>query len=308
MANGSILNTNDKNISLYRTYTQNADLSTTQYLPATKIKVGINNGTPDIANNNLDYAIPITDGTVNDDGSNTFIGSDGGDNSTANIITYKEGAGVTDLTSQNLIANDTSVTKIWTIADLTTGGANCVSTKYIANWLYILDSVTLAKFLTAGTALQLRIGADTTANYYSRDITASELSVGWNWICDNELLSTWDITGTPGTLNDFAILITTNNATDTFIAGDVVYDLLRQWESSDLVKDFVTGYPTFDFVNNEISIRGYLNSLQANGFLINGLGTFNEDTAPLMTGEDTFTGESKSGTDEFIFVIKNQIL
>ena len=40
-----------------------------------------------------------------------LTGSSGGDNSTDNTDTYKEGAGNVDVTSQNLIANDTSATK-----------------------------------------------------------------------------------------------------------------------------------------------------------------------------------------------------
>jgi len=72
--------------------------------------------------------------------------------------------------------------------------------------------------------------------------------------------------------------------------------------------DFSSGYPAFDHANNEVTIRCYLNSLQANGNLINALGIFNKDTSSLMTGEDVFTGESKSDTDEFVFVIKNRVL
>ena len=146
-------------------------------------------------------------------------------------------------------------------------GANCVSTKYISQWHYIKDATALAKYLTAGTALEIRIGADTTANYYSQVWTASQLAVGWNYLCDNELLSTWTAVGTPGTLNNFAIIITTNNATDEFAAGDVLYDLLRQWEVADFYKAYVTDFPSIDFTNLEVTTRGYLTSLEANGFL-----------------------------------------
>ena len=55
---------------------------------------------------------------TNDDGSNAFTGSSGGDNSTDNTSVFKEGGGNTDVTAQNLIANDTNADKIWVISDL----------------------------------------------------------------------------------------------------------------------------------------------------------------------------------------------
>jgi len=308
MANGSIKTTLGKNIQLYRSYTVNGDLSATQYLAPTKVRIGTDGVTPNIANTNLTKPLPISDGTVNDDGSNTLTGSLGGDNSTSNTVTFKEGAGLTDVTAQNLIANGTSISKIWTIADLTVAGANCVSTQYVGLWLYILDATALAKFLTAGTALEIRLGVDSTTNYYSKVLTASELAVGWNWISDNGLLSAWTVNGTPGTLNDFQIRITTNLAADAFIAGDVVYDLLRQWTYAESLSAFTVGWPTFDYINNEVLIKSRITSIQANGYLVDNLSLWNEDTAPLMASEDKQTGESKSSTDEFILIFKERIL
>ena len=69
---GSIINDYGKKVFLYRRYTENGDLSATQYLPDTRFKVGIDNTDPSVTNDDLDLAIPISDGTTNDDGSNTF--------------------------------------------------------------------------------------------------------------------------------------------------------------------------------------------------------------------------------------------
>jgi len=308
MTTGSVKTTNGKKISLYRTYTENGSLSSTEYLPESQFIIGIDNGTPNIASTDLDLKVPIGNGTVCDSGANTFTGSSGGDNSTDNTSTYKEGAGVTDNTAQNLIANDTNATKIWTIADLTVAGVNADASKYIGNWLYIKDATAYAKLLSSGTCLELRIGVDTSANYYSKTYEASNLAVGWNWLCDNQLLSTWTAVGTPGTLNDFAIIITTNNATDTFVAGDVVYDLLRQWNESDYYKDFQSGYPSLNFTSLEATQRGYLVSTEANGFDINGIGTINEDTTRLMGSESTHTSVSKSLTDEVAYILVDRYI
>jgi len=308
MTNSSIITTKGKNIVLNRAYTPTASLSATLYLPVTQMGIGINNQTPNTSDTSLSTPVPIENGTTCDNGSNTLTGSTGGDNSTDNTTTYKEGAGVYDAKSQNLIANATNVSKIWTIADLTVAGANCVSTKYVGLWFYIKDATALAKFKTSSTALEIRIGADITTNYYSQTFTAAVLSTGWNWLGDGDLLSTWTVAGTPGTLNDLGIIITTNNATDEFAAGDVIYDLLRQWEITDTVIDIETSYPTFDYTNNEVTIRTKLNTLKANGFDINGLNWTNEDTTPLMSDEDTFNAESKGSTDELVFETRNRIL
>lgn len=308
MVNGSTLNTNQKKTLIYRAYTATGDLSATQYLPPSQFKIGINNGTPNIDSTALDNTVPIADGTTNDDGSNTMTGSSGGDNSTNNTTTYKEGAGNTDDTAQNLIANNTNADKLWVINDLAAAGNNAVSTQYASAWLYIKDATTLAKFKTTGTSVQLRLGVGSMINYYYKSFTTANLVVGWNWLSDNTLVSTWNVYGTPGTLNDFAILITTNNATDTFVAGDVVYDLLRQWEATDLVKDLDNGYPSLDLTNLQATMRGEVSSVEANGFLINGHALFNEDTSPLMLSEDTFDEESKSNTDDFRFVAKDRVV
>jgi hypothetical protein len=309
MVNNSIVTTKGKNIVLNRAWKATPD-----YTPATTYRVGINNDTPLITNTKLDYEIPISDGTVSDNGENTLTGSSGGDNSTNNTTIFKEGAGETDNTAQNLIANDTNATKTWTIADLAVAGSHVTAARPYAIWLYIKDSTTLTKFLSAGTCLQIRFrtNGDAANKYYGDSYTASQLSVGWNWITSNTV-NVNDLSqgagGAPsGVLDEFVINIITNNATDTFVAGDVVYDLLRQWGWADLVGNFVTGYPTFDYVNNQVSIRTFLSSLEANGFLINGLGLHNTDGTVLMHSGDTFTGESKSSTDEFAILIKDRIL
>lgn len=307
MTNGSVKTKLGKNIMLYRTYTQNSNLSSTQYLPPSIFRIGINSDTPTVSDTSINIALPISDGTVNDDGSNTMTGSSGGDNSTDNTTTYKDGGGTTDVTAQNLIANATNATKIWTISDLASAGTNCDATEYIGLWFYIKDATTLAKFASSGTCLEIRIGADSTTNYYSKTYEASDLATGWNWLSEGVLLSTWTENGTPGTLNDFQIRITTNNATDTFVAGDVIYDLLRQWTDADTKKSFVTDYPVIDLDTNEVTVRGSLSVVEANGFLIDTFTQFNEDTTELLDSKDVFDDDSKSSTDSWAFVAVDRL-
>jgi len=279
------------------------------YTTVSKFGVGIKQGTPLVADTDLDYVVPINNGTVNDNGDNTFTGSSGGDNSTDNTTTFKPGAGETDNTAQNLISNNTNVTKIWTIADLSSLGINAIADQPFAMWIYIKDAAALAKFLIAGTALEIKLGSDS-SNYYSKTFELTDLATGWNWITSNTV-NVEDLTETGtvvGDIDTFLIEIITNNATDVFIAGDVIYDLLRQWEVTDTVKTFIAGFPAIDEGTFKVKIKGSLTSVQANGFDLNGFKVLNTDTVPKVTDLSDYTAESKSDTDEFIYELDNSFL
>jgi len=298
MANGSLTTRQQKKGLMYRGYTSSP--TDTQYDPPTKFTIGINGTTPSENNTDLVEAIPISDGTVNDNGSTNLTGSSGGDNSTDNTTTYKEGAGESDNTAQNLIANDTNATKIWTIAALST---NITATQPVGLWIYIKDATALAKFVS----LEIKLGSDS-SNYYSLSKTAAQLSTGWNWV-NSGSTNVEDLTETgtvSGDIDTFIIEIVTNNATDEFVAGDVVYDLLRQWEDSDLLKLFNTGYPSLNLTNLEVSMKCTLLSNEGNGFLVDSIGTKNVDgyLMDIHVQDD----ESKSSTDEFIYTIKNRMI
>ena len=306
MASGSLIVNNGKKIIINRIYKASPD-----YLVPSRFKVGISNGTPDIGDTDLDVAVPIANGTVVDDGQDLLTGSNGGDNTTDNTTTYKEGAGETDATSQNLIANNTNATKTWTLAAL---DAPFVAAQPFGFWLYIKDATAYAKFLSAGTALQLRIrtNGDAANLHYLYNRTAAQLAIGWNWVTSgttNVNGLTQGAGGPPsGALNEFVLEIYTNNATDTFVAGDVLYDLMRTWTAANLIQTFDSGYPSIDETNYETEIRGTLTSTQANGFPLDGFALFNTDGTPLMHSEDTITDESKSSTDQFIYIIKDRLI
>jgi len=304
MAEGGVITTTGKNLMINRTYKSSPD-----YTIPSKFRVGIGTTTPVVGDTGLDIQFPIADGTVNDNGDNTLTGTNGGTNSTDNTITYKQGAGVTDNTAQNLITNNTSVTKQWTIADLASLGNDITKTEPASLWLYIYDAATLTMFKTSGTALEIRLGSDT-SNYFSITRTASQLAVGWNWITTGTTnVEDLSETGTVGAdVDTFEILITTNNATDDWTDGYVIYDLLRQWAVADLSGNFVAGYPIFDESEKKVTLRYYLNSLEGNGFLISETGSFNTDGTPLMMDRDVFTAISKSNTDEIAIVVVNTMV
>ena len=274
--------------------------------PISEFKVGIGTTAPTGADTDLEIAIPISNGTVNDNGDNTLTGSTGGDNSTDNTTTFKPGAGLSDDTAQNLIANNTNVLKIWTIANLASLGTNITGTQSFGLWIFIKDATALAKFKTSGTALEIKLGSDA-SNYFSITFEVSTLSTGFNWITSNTVdVNALTETGTvSGDIDTFIIEITTNNATDTFVAGDVIYDLLRQWADSDLVKNFESGFPAYDSSTKEIQSKMILGLTEANGFDISEVLSRNTDG----TGgtRDTITPFSKSDTEELRMTPKDRL-
>ena len=313
MVNSSILLNEGKKIILNRAYKAVPD-----YLAPSEFKVGISNDTPVVGDTDLDIAIPISNGTVIDNGSNLLAGqtplydgvADGGANTTNNTTTYKEGAGQADVTAQNLITDgfNTGVQKSWVLTPLT---ANFSPTEPFGFWFYIL-ATEYVKFAAAGTALQLRIrnSGQVVGIYYYYNRTKAQLAVGWNWITSGTTeVGDLDKNGVPaGNLDEFVIQITTANATDEFIAGDVVYDLMRRWATTDLTKTFVAGYPTLDETNFEAETRCLLSVVEGNGFDVNGFGLFNTDASPLQHSEDTHTAESKSTTDEFVYICRDRLV
>ena len=305
MATGGTITNNGKNVMLNRTYKSSPD-----YTIPSKFRVGIGTTTPVVADTALATHIPIENGTVCDDGSNTLTSSDGGEDSTNNTTTYKEGAGLTDATAQNLLTDGTSATKRWYIADLAVAGADITKTQPVSLWFYIADAATLAMFKTTGTALEVRLGSDLATNYFKIERTKAQLAVGWNWITTGTTnVEDLTETGTVGAdVDTFEIVVTTNNAADDWTDGSVVYDLLRQWQTSDLGGAFVTGYPTFDEVNKKVTLRYYLNSLQANGFSITETGSFNTDGTAKLIDRDVFTAISKTSTDEIAIVVVNTMV
>lgn len=307
MANGSILVNNGKKILINRAYKATPD-----YTVPSRFRVGISNGTPSVADTDLDVSIPIENGTVLDDGDNQLTGSSGADNSTDNATTYKEGAGVSDNKSQNLLADNagTNVLKIWSIADLSANGAKATAAEAFGLWLYIKDATEYAKLKASGTAVEIKIGTDS-SNYYSKTWTKADLAAGWNWLTSGTTVTnglTETGTATDGDLKYFAIEVTTVNAGDEFAAGELLYDLLREWTVAERSKTYETNYPTIDETNFEMETRCLLTSVHANGFDINGLALINTDGTILMHSEDTFTAESKSDTDQFTFIIKDRLI
>jgi hypothetical protein len=289
MANDSIITNLGKNIVINRAYKPTPD-----YTAPTQFKVGILNGTPALADTDLDVPVAIS-GTEAVDNCDAITGwVDSADMTvTLNNTTYKEGTGSINLTKDGVATDTASTDKTTTSRDFTS------KTLYV--WFYIKDATAYAK-LAATDCLTIRFGSDN-SNYYYYTRDASNLSTGWNLI----YYSTATADGTQGAPTigacDYSyIAIKATGSGITWSAGDMIMDDWKLASASDYFSTVVSGYPTIDESLKEVTMRGFLSVTDANGYDINGFAWFNTDATPKMFSEDTFTAESKSETDEFVLI------
>jgi hypothetical protein len=106
---------------------------------------------------------------------------------------------------------------------------------------------------------------------------------------------------------DITITINLIDGTDSISEDDIVIDYFGVTQDGDYLKNITSGYPVLDETNFEITTECYLAAIDANGYNVDGIGTFNKDTTPMLQDIFKFTAFSKSSTDEIIFEIKNRI-
>ena len=76
----------------------------------------------------------------------------------------------------------------------------------------------------------------------------------------------------------------------------------------DNIKEFVSGYPTFDETNLQVTYRCFLNSLEANGNSLSEFGIFNEDASPIMISRTVFTPITKTAAVEISIIEKEKMI
>ena len=131
-----------------------------------------------------------------------------------------------------------------------------------------------------------------------------------SFVLDNALVNDDTTYGAPTVSNYdyFRIQIRLNNTTDTFAAGDVIWDVLVEFDDADMFKILQSGYPTTDLTSNTAEYRGIVEITESNGFFIDNSGVFNNNSPPEMHSEDKWAGESKTAGDRFIFIWKDRII
>lgn len=271
--------------------------SVPDYTIATKFKVGVSQSILDVTDTDLFEPIPIyntivcncdvttdwnktTDGKI--DTSTSVIKS-----GSYSLTLYKDGTANADVTyyNQNLTTRDLTSQTLW-------------------GWFYIKDQTTLDK-LAVNSSLEVRYGNDYNTNYYKFVYDKSDLEIGWNIIKFNTTTGTEVGSVTLNACDSLAIKLTFTNASQTLAKDDIIIDDFKLANSSDYFKDYTIGYPIINETNSEVVTECYLNSVEANGFFINSVGTFNSTS--MIQDIFKFTPISKSETDELIIEIRNRL-
>ena len=282
------------NIMLDRTYND-----TPQYTKPSQFKVGINQENTTISDTDLTTPIPINGTELADNCESIANWSETTDGSDSlNSTDYKEGLG-----ALNLIKSGTTVDNViyynnnnMTSLDFTN--------KDLWVWVFIKDSSTLNKLATT-SALEIRYGNDYNTNYYYKVYNKSDLTIGWNAIHMNANDMTEMGTVTLTSCDSGAIKLNFTDITDTLDAGDIIIDEWKLASQSSYLKDYDS--VSIDELSSEVQRICYLNSLEANGYLLSGIGDFNTDVTPKIDSVFKYTSISKSNTDELKFYLKSNL-
>lgn len=74
-------------------------------------------------------------------------------------------------------------------------------------------------------------------------------------------------------------------------------------------KDFTSGFPTISTSTTpEVTMNMRISANQGTGNNINTIGIFNTDATPKLMIQMNHTAESKSATDEFVYIVRSRIL
>jgi len=270
------------------------------YTASSRFQVGINQATVAVADNAITFPIPINSTETVDACEATTGWTAGTDGAiTTNSTTYKQGSYSLNLTKNAATADNV----IWYKE---TEPSLDFTSKTIYGWVYIIDAAALAKLATS-SALEVRYGNDYNTNYYKFVYDNADLAVGWNLIYFTTTTGTQVGTVTLNACDSLGVKLTFTATSDTTSAGDIVIDDFKLSSSGDYYKNYESGYPSVDETKFEITEKCYLNSTDANGFNITGIGTFNTDATAKAESIFKITSMSKSDTDEFSYIVKKRL-
>ena len=100
-------------------------------------------------------------------------------------------------------------------------------------------------------------------------------------------------------------LIKVGDGTTTATALDTDLDSAVELTAGVSYASFSSGYPTLDESNLQVTIRSFINSLQANGENLTEFGIFNSDSSKLMVSRTVHTVIAKTSSIEVSYVEKN---
>lgn len=272
---------------------QNAFLAAPTYSKSTLFTVGVGTTAAAISDTALEAPVPIY-GTEQVDSCDVADWTDSADTTTTvNSSIFKEGTGALNFTKDGSASATAYTYKTTTSLDFTN--------KRLAIWIYIVDTATLNK-LTVTAGLSIRYGNDS-SNYWEWEFNRAELAVGWNRLDDMRSTNADNTQGSPAlaTCDYTYVEFVAVSAATVWSAGDIVFDDIKLISNDDYTKIFESGYPTVNETAKQVTVRTRLSTVDSNGYFITEHGLLNTDVSALLMARDTFTGYSKTNTDELIF-------
>ena len=296
MVNNTIITNNGRKIMINRISKDTPDYS----IPA-NMRAGINQEDVEKIQTALTEDIPLK-GLETGDDCDAITGWSANGTNTISLNTtngeFKEGTGCLNIIKSDTSSVDIEASKTITSLDFTD--------KKIWCWVYLDETDVYDELETTG-AITLRYGSDS-SNYYYKTFNKSDLIAGWNPL----YFSVPSATGTTGTptitaCDYFYIKLTTTDATDVWVEKKVRLDYIRLASNDDYILTNMTGYPSVDETNHEVSRKYHLPTTSGNGFFINGFSVENTDSTILTHSLTKFGGDSKSNTDEWMIIVKDKI-
>ena len=292
MVGGLIVNSGKKMI-LDRSYNSVPSFST-----VSKYKVGIGTAAANVLNTDLEFAVPLQNFTVLEDGASTAWTAVTGTTLTASTAYYKSSPSSISILKVGTASTSVALTKIVPALDF--------SNQFLSLWIFIADS-TMLGLLQDVSSLVIKYGSDA-SNYYFWSKNKTVLSVGWN-LLDNLTSANGSVVGT-AVLTAMTYVNLNFGATATTATWGINalnLDDIKVYNTANTFSSFDAGYPNVDFNSLTVVSRFTLNTLQGNGYDITECGCFNSDGSVLMESRDVFNGVSKTSNDQIIFQVKTTI-
>ena len=256
-----------------------------------KLWVGTNQATPTIADTDLTLPVPIVTATVETVDSCDVVTGWSGTGDASNVETETS----TVKTGTALRFGKTGTSSTWFAQQKLTASLDFAN-KRLYQWTYLTGTGLAA---LSGTGARLKFGSGT-GDYYYQDFAKTVLSSGWNLLS----LTGSSPTGTTGTpiaaSCDFSEIKFYTSGTGATGTGDFIMDYWHAASSADYPVSLSSGYPTDPTSAGAITLRGFINDNQANGYVISGAAFKNSDGTPIMTILGSFADEGKSSSEQLV--------
>lgn len=262
-------------------------------------KIGVaqpNSGSLTVDSTNLGFTVPVESTQIIEDGTDSS-------NFSANTdATLQLNNNITKTNQSAISLEKSGTTQAFAFAEDT--GVSSFDFTNTEFWSFVYFTSSARSTIDT---VEFRLGNDA-SNYLAYSESASNLSDGWNIIKFDETQTTETGSVTKTGITYLQLRYEVSNTSDTVAADGFLFDDLKVVSDGDFFDNFTAGFPSVSGTANEVTIRSTLDSTESVGYNIGRVGVYSDETNPSLLSVHTFPGESKSGADEFNFIIKDRIV